>query len=69
MKLISIRGLLLLPASIIATAACTPGPMSLANLAPVPQAYVIEIDASRPTEAKVTLGHIPINGIPIACNF
>ncbi|NBB23567.1 hypothetical protein GVM20_00320 [Porphyrobacter sp. SLTP] len=55
MKLISMPGRLLLPTSIIATAACTPGPMPLANLAPVPHAYVIEIDASRSTEAKVTL--------------
>jgi hypothetical protein len=55
MKLISMSGRLFLPKSIIATAACTPGPMPLATLAPVPHAYVIEIDARRPTEAKVTL--------------
>ena len=55
MKLIFMPGRLLLPAPIIATAACTPGPMPLATLAPVTHAYVIEIDASRSTEAKVTL--------------
>ena len=55
LKLISMPGLLLLPTSIIATAACTPGPMPLASLASVPHAYVIEIDATRSTEAKVTL--------------
>lgn len=55
MKLISMPGRLLLPTSIIATAACTHEPMPLATLAPVPHAYVIEIDARRSTEAKVTL--------------
>ena len=55
MKLISMPGRLLLPTSIIATSACTLGPMPLETLAPVPHAYVIEINASRSTEAKVTL--------------